>query len=98
MTSQPGLKARARNANLPAIVYAMYCPVYGCTSDSKKNTEKKLSFFSFPKPNSKDEQKRRDVSGLNFASEKALFQQNARVCVHYILAMMHIFHRILLTF
>ena len=37
------------------------------------------------------------ISGLNFASEKAFFQQNARVCVHYILAKMHIFHRILLT-
>ena len=33
----------------------MYCHVYGCTRDSKKNTEKKLSFFLFPKANSKDE-------------------------------------------
>ena len=36
----------------------MYCPVYGCNSDSKKSTEKKLNFFSFPKPVSKEEQKR----------------------------------------
>ena len=70
MTSQPGLKVIARNANFPAIVYAMYCPVYGCTSDSKKNTEKKLRFFSFPKPNSKDEQKRRDI-WIEFCKRKS---------------------------
>ena len=38
----------------------MYCPVYGCTSDSKKNIENKIHFFSFPKPINK-EKKRRDI-------------------------------------
>ena len=37
----------------------MYCPVYGCTSDSKKNNEKKLHFFAFPKP--KEDRKRYNI-------------------------------------
>lgn len=36
----------------------MYCPVYGCNSDSKNNPEKKIHFFAFPKPVNKEEKKR----------------------------------------
>ena len=28
----------------------MYCPVYGCSSDSRNNTDGLLHFFEFPKP------------------------------------------------
>ena len=48
----------------------MYCPVYGCTSDSKKNNEKKLHFFSFPKPISKEEQKRCNI-WIEFCKRKS---------------------------
>ena len=47
----------ARNAN--SLYCKMYCPVYGCSSDFKKNKENAISFFSFPKPSSKEEIKRR---------------------------------------
>lgn len=39
----------------------MYCPVYGCNSDSKNNLEKKTHFFAFPKATSKVEIKRYNV-------------------------------------
>lgn len=29
----------------------MYCPVYGCSSDSQVNPDKKLHFFAFPDAN-----------------------------------------------
>ena len=49
--------------------FTMYCPVYGCTSDSKKNTEKKIH-FSFPKPISKEEQKRCNI-WIEFCKRKS---------------------------
>ena len=39
----------------------MFCPVYGCNSNSKNNPEKKIHFFAFPKEGSKDEQSRRRI-------------------------------------
>lgn len=39
----------------------MYCPVYGCTSDSQNNPEKLISFFEFPKATEHEEKKRRAV-------------------------------------
>ena len=39
----------------------MYCPVYGCNSSSKRNTKKKIHFFSSPKITSKAEEKRNKI-------------------------------------
>ena len=53
----------------------MYCPVYGCTSDSQNNPNK-LSFFEQPKIG-----KRKDGPvGLSSVSGKILFQLKALAC------------------
>ena len=39
----------------------MYCPVYGCTSDYKKNKENIIHYFSFPKASNIKELKRRNI-------------------------------------
>lgn len=46
----------------------MYCPVYGCTSDSQNNSDK-LSFFEFPKATENGEKKRRAV-WIDFCKRK----------------------------
>ncbi len=38
----------------------MYCPVYGCTSDSQNNPNK-LNFFEYPKATENGEEKRRAI-------------------------------------
>ena len=50
--------------------FTMYCPVYACSSDSKKNTEKKTHFFAFPKPINEEEQKRRNI-WIEFCKRKS---------------------------
>ena len=58
----------------------MYCPVYGCTSDFKKNPEKKIHFFSFPKPVNKEEKKRYAV-WVEFCKRKSFVPSNCtRLC------------------
>lgn len=48
----------------------MYCPVYGCNSDSKKNTENKIHFFAFPKTINKEEKKRYNT-WIDFCKRKS---------------------------
>ncbi|XP_028418447.1 uncharacterized protein LOC114543796 [Dendronephthya gigantea] len=47
----------------------MYCPVYGCTSDYKKNKENNIHYFSFPKASNKEEQRRRNI-WIDFCKRK----------------------------
>ena len=88
LTSQPGLKVKARNANiLPAILHDVLSHLR-VTSGSIRNTEKKLHFFSFPKPISNDQQIRSDIWIEFCKPKKPLFRQNAPVCIHYILVVL----------
>ena len=60
----------------------MYCPVYGCSSDSQNNPDGRLHFFEFPKAIKGTVNKQRDVMlGSNFASGKVLCQRSARKSV-----------------
>ena len=58
----------------------MYCPVYGCNSDSQKTTSPPTHFFSFPSGKSADQQYRRKV-WIEFCKRKA-FQPSSctRIC------------------
>lgn len=58
----------------------MYCPVYGCTSDSQKPTSPPTHFFSFPSGKSADQQYRRKA-WIEFCKRKA-FQPSSgtRIC------------------
>ena len=50
--------------------FMMFCPVYGCNSSSKRNTEKKIHFFSFPKITNKAEEKRSKI-WVDFCKRKS---------------------------
>ena len=57
----------------------MYCPVYGCKSDFKKNMSS-LHFFRFPNGNSGAQQKRRKA-WIEFCKRKAFEPlANSRIC------------------
>ncbi len=57
----------------------MYCPVYGCTSDSQNNPNK-LSFFEFPKATENGEKKRR-ASWIEFCKRKNFVPtKSTRMC------------------
>jgi hypothetical protein len=47
----------------------MYCPVYGCTSDSKNNPDK-LNFFEFPKAAIENGEKKRRAIWVEFCKRK----------------------------
>ena len=70
------------NREQPLVHYSfsMYCPVYGCSSDSQKN-EGLLHFFEFPKASKgPDEKKRRDV-WINFCKRKSFYPTKCtRIC------------------
>ena len=51
-------------------VFNMYCSVYGCTSDSQRNPERKIHFFGFPKATNKQEKKRRFLETKIFCSHE----------------------------
>ena len=57
-------------------VFNMYCSVYGCTSDSQKNPERKIHFFGFPKATNKQEKKR----WIDFCKRKYFVPTNS-TCV-----------------
>lgn len=48
----------------------MYCPVYGCNSDSQKKVDEKISFFAFPRGKTPDQQYRRKA-WIEFCKRKA---------------------------
>ena len=57
-------------------VFNMYCSVYGCTSDSQRNPERKIHFFGFPKATNKQEKKR----WIDFCKRKYFVPTNS-TCV-----------------
>lgn len=58
----------------------MYCPVYGCTSDSQNNSEQKIHFFEFPKVTKSEEKKRRGM-WIDFCKRKNFVPtMSTRVC------------------
>lgn len=61
VTSQQGYIFRAKYKSIQSFAITMYCPVYGCNSNSKKNSEKKIHFFAFPKATTKEDKKRCDI-------------------------------------
>ncbi len=59
----------------------MYCPVYGCYSDSQKNTDGKLHFFYFPKASKGPEEKKRRNVWINFCKRKNFTPtKSTRIC------------------
>ena len=98
VTSQPGLKVIVRNVNiLPAILSRCTVPFTRAQAIAKRILKRRHT-FSHSQSRLMRKNKNDATSGLNFASEKASFRQNARVCVHSILAKMHIYPHILLAF
>lgn len=58
----------------------MYCSVYGCNSDSKKNLNKELHFFSFPGLSSSETRNRRKI-WIEFCKRKAFKPTaNTKIC------------------
>ena len=59
----------------------MYCPVYGCTSDSKKNPDGKIHFFSFPNAEKGSKEKKRRIEWIEYCKRKGFVPtRNTRVC------------------
>lgn len=60
----------------------MYCPVYGCTSDSKKNPGKGLHFFSFPGSKTHEQLRNRRKVWIEFCKRKAFTKPspNTKIC------------------
>lgn len=59
----------------------MYCPVYGCNSDSQKNKDAKLHFFEFPKASKGPEEKKRRDVWINFCKRKNFIpSRSTRIC------------------
>ena len=58
----------------------MYCPVYGCNSDSKKQTNPPTHFFNFPSGTSTTQKQRRKV-WIEFCKRKAFKPSSStRIC------------------
>ena len=58
----------------------MYCPVYGCNSDSKKNVNKELHFFSFPADKDGEKRNRRKI-WIEFCKRKQFTPTaNTKIC------------------
>ena len=58
----------------------MYCPVYGCNSDSQKPANPPTHFFSFPSGKSADQQYRRKA-WIEFCKRKAFKPSSCtRIC------------------
>ena len=59
----------------------MYCPVYGCTSDSKNNPNGELHFFSFPDAEKNTQEKKRRKIWIEFCKRKGFIPtKNTRIC------------------
>lgn len=59
----------------------MYCPVYGCSSDSQKNKDGILHFFDFPQASKGPEEKKRRDIWINFCKRKRFVPSKAtRIC------------------
>ena len=58
----------------------MYCPVYGCNSDSQKNSDEWINFFSFPGGKTPDQQYRRKA-WIEFCKRKSFKPSSCtRIC------------------
>ena len=58
----------------------MYCPVYGCNSDSQKNSDEWINFFSFPAGKTPDQQYRRKA-WIEFCKRKSFKPSSCtRIC------------------
>ena len=60
----------------------MYCPVYGCYSDSQKHTDEKIHFFEFPKASKGPEEIKRRNVWINFCKRKHFTPtRSTRICL-----------------
>ena len=58
----------------------MYCPVWGCNSDSKNNPKNKIHFFAFPPSSNASEKSRRKI-WKDFCKRKKFEPgRNSRIC------------------
>ena len=58
----------------------MYCPVHGCTSDSKNNLDGTLHFFSFPNAEKGPDEKKRRYIWIEFCKRKGFVPtKNTRI-------------------
>ena len=59
----------------------MYCPVYGCYSDSQKHTDEKIHFFEFSKASKGPEEIKRRNVWINFCKRKNFTPtRSTRIC------------------
>ena len=65
----------------------MYCPVYGCYSNSQKHTDEKIHFFEFPKASKGPEEIKRHNIWIN-VSAKISLRQEVHGFAHYTSAQM----------